>query len=195
MNILGIFAGVIPGGIIFATDECIKRRIEKGRIKIPKAVSHREYEEWVKVQKTNAEIQGEEAGGKIKKGLIRTGWLHNTGVAGGNMSRQPFLVKMSSILMEVTALGMLFKKLGVCLRTSEKRNLRQVAWLLALSLLAGGGASNTADRLRRGYVVDYFSFNVGPERFRNLVFNISDMGITLGALWGLLLYLTEKEDS
>lgn len=51
-----------------------------------------------------------------------------------------------------------------------------------LSILLGGAYSNTYDRLVRGYVVDYFGFQVKNERLRNIVFNISDFCIAIGAL-------------
>ena len=54
--------------------------------------------------------------------------------------------------------------------------------LLGLSLLLGGALSNTYDRLRRGYVVDYFSFGVRWKWLRRIVFNVSDFCILVGAL-------------
>lgn len=51
-----------------------------------------------------------------------------------------------------------------------------------LALLLGGAYSNTYDRLSRRYVVDYVSFPVKNERFRRIVFNISDFCIMIGAL-------------
>ncbi len=50
-----------------------------------------------------------------------------------------------------------------------------------LALLLGGAYSNTYDRLRRKYVVDYFSFGVRWERLRRIVFNLSDFCIMIGA--------------
>jgi len=38
------------------------------------------------------------------------------------------------------------------------------------------------DRLTRGYVVDYFGFRVKNKRLRNVIFNISDFGIMIGAV-------------
>ena len=57
---------------------------------------------------------------------------------------------------------------------------------LGLSLLLGGAFSNTYDRLRRGYVVDYVSFPVKWQRFRRIVFNCSDFCIIIGALLSAL---------
>lgn len=51
-----------------------------------------------------------------------------------------------------------------------------------LALLLGGAYSNTYDRLTRKYVVDYVSFPVKNERFRKVVFNVSDFCIMIGAL-------------
>ncbi len=53
---------------------------------------------------------------------------------------------------------------------------------VGLALLLGGAFSNTYDRLKRKYVVDYFSFNVKWEPLRRVVFNISDFCIMIGAL-------------
>lgn len=51
-----------------------------------------------------------------------------------------------------------------------------------LSLLLGGAFGNAYDRLKRGYVVDYFSFNLKWEPLRRVVFNISDFCILIGAM-------------
>lgn len=51
-----------------------------------------------------------------------------------------------------------------------------------LALLLGGAYSNTYDRMVRKYVVDYVSFPVKNKKIRNIVFNISDFCIMIGAL-------------
>lgn len=53
---------------------------------------------------------------------------------------------------------------------------------VGLALLLGGAYSNTYDRLMRKYVVDYISFPVKNKKIRNIVFNISDFCIMIGAL-------------
>lgn len=67
-----------------------------------------------------------------------------------------------------------------------------------LSLILGGAYSNTYDRLKRKYVVDYISFRIDTERcrgrflkrlagrFNAIVYNISDFGILLGAMLTLI---------
>lgn len=57
---------------------------------------------------------------------------------------------------------------------------------IGLSFLLGGSFSNTYDRLKRKYVVDYFSFNVKYRGLRRIVFNISDFCIMIGALLAVL---------
>lgn len=51
-----------------------------------------------------------------------------------------------------------------------------------LSLLLGGAFSNTYDRIRRKYVVDYLSFGIKWKWLSRIIFNISDFGIMIGAL-------------
>lgn len=51
----------------------------------------------------------------------------------------------------------------------------------ALVLIAGGGISNLADRISQGYVDDYISIARGPVKFRELVFNLSDLLVLTGA--------------
>ena len=63
-----------------------------------------------------------------------------------------------------------------------------------LALILGGAYSNTYDRLRRKYVVDYLSFQINTDKINNnlckrlaqkfnaIVYNISDFGIILGSL-------------
>ena len=47
------------------------------------------------------------------------------------------------------------------------------------ALVLGGGLSNLYDRMKRGYVVDYFSVRV--EKLKKIVFNLGDIAVFLGA--------------
>ena len=51
-----------------------------------------------------------------------------------------------------------------------------------LSLVLGGAYSNTYDRMFRNYVVDYISFNVKNKKIRQIVFNMADFCIMIGAI-------------
>lgn len=57
---------------------------------------------------------------------------------------------------------------------------------IGLAFLLGGAFSNTYDRLKRRYVVDYFSINAKWKPFRRVVFNISDFCIMIGAMLAAL---------
>lgn len=65
--------------------------------------------------------------------------------------------------------------------------------LIPLSMIAGGGISNVADRLQFGYVVDYIDFRL----ISYPVFNLADICVVLGVLWlAILIFKTpsaEKE--
>lgn len=56
-----------------------------------------------------------------------------------------------------------------------------------LSILLGGAFSNTYDRLKRKYVVDYLSFRVKWKPLRRIVFNLSDFCILVGTMITVLM--------
>lgn len=60
----------------------------------------------------------------------------------------------------------------------------------AFTLMLGGAYSNTYDRLRRKYVVDYVSFNVPFRGLRRVIFNIGDFCIMIGAMLAVAFYGT-----
>lgn len=52
-----------------------------------------------------------------------------------------------------------------------------------LAMMLGGAYSNTYDRMKRGYVVDYLSFKNSRSKYLSgIVYNISDFFIAAGAL-------------
>lgn len=57
---------------------------------------------------------------------------------------------------------------------------------LGFSLIIAGAIGNLTDRLRLGYVVDFFDFRIFP------VFNIADMSVVFGAI--LVSYVILKSD-
>ena len=61
----------------------------------------------------------------------------------------------------------------------------------ALAMILGGGASNLYDRVKKGHVVDYFSFKTRSRRLSGIIFNISDFFVFAGAL--LLVLFGKKE--
>ena len=112
---------------------------------------------------------------KLLGGEIRVTSYHNCGVFLSFLSGRERLVRLLS-----TVASGLFIVLAGLARTRLCR--------LGLALLAVGGLSNQLDRYRKGYVVDYFSFRQLPQ----VVFNLGDIGIFLGALLTLLGFGLEE---
>ena len=98
--------------------------------------------------------------------------FHNPGaMLGLGQNRSPVLALASGLMTGALAIGwlrVLQEKGGMLLK-------------LAMSFLLGGALSNVWDRLRQGFVVDYFSFRVPLEKLRRIVFNLSDLFIFAGA--------------
>lgn len=116
-------------------------------------------------------IEGEET--KRLGGLIKLNLHHNRGAflnAGqGKRKAVAFISVMLTLFLTVVFVLTLGRKGNAPLKTG-------------LALLLGGAFSNTYDRLKRKYVVDYLSFNVRWKRFSGIIFNLSDFGIIIGAL-------------
>ena len=63
---------------------------------------------------------------------------------------------------------------------------------VGLALLLGGSFSNTYDRLKRKFVVDYLSFHVKWRGFQRIVFNFSDFCIIIGSLLTVFMFPSES---
>lgn len=97
---------------------------------------------------------------------------HNTGMAMNLGDKRQKMVAGLSLLMTALVLVLFFFSLG-------KRG--NALLHTGLAFLLGGGFSNTYDRLKRKYVVDYISFPVPVKWLREIVFNIADFCIMIGA--------------
>lgn len=109
----------------------------------------------------------------VCKGRLLIKKYHNKGafldVGAGKRRVVAFLSLGLTLVMTVVFLGTFSFRGNSALR-------------IGLAFLLGGAYSNTYDRLTRKYVVDYVSFPVKNSRFRQIVFNISDFCIMIGAL-------------
>lgn len=121
-------------------------------------------------------VEQQIAAGEVRKkwkGRLLIRKYHNQGAMLNAGERKPLLIATLSVLLSLTVAVMLLISLG-----QRGNNLLRIG----LSLMLGGAFSNTYDRLKRKYVVDYVSFGVKWKRLRNVVFNISDFCIIIGAL-------------
>ena len=130
---------------------------------------------WIKNQVEQKRAEGETR--EILGGRLLLRRYHNRGAALNFGERRRPLVAAVSVLLTLAALGALILSLG-----QEGNGMLRVG----LSLLLGGAFSNTYDRLKRKYVVDYVSFGVKWKKLRQVVFNISDFCIITGALLAVL---------
>ncbi len=116
-------------------------------------------------------------------GRIRLQLFHNDGVVLGALKKEPKLILVINGLLLGAAFGEYLRLI---------REKKDPAAKVGLALLMGGGASNLMDRLKRGYVTDYFSFETGEKlkKLRNIVFNVSDFCVFAG----LFCYLLGKTE-
>ena len=93
------------------------------------------------------------------------------------LEQHPLFVQLASVFAGGVLLvcqAMLLKKPG-----QEKEKL-------GLALMTAGAVSNTYDRLRRGYVVDYLAIKTRHKRITDLTFNLGDISIFAGAVLAFL---------
>lgn len=124
-------------------------------------------------QRAECRLQGQKK--ELFGGRIVLELLHNHGAALG-------MLKNNRRLLLALNSGMLGAAAGAALKeqTSETTPVSR----FGLALLLGGGLSNLADRIRFGYVIDYFSIHAGGRlrRLQEIVFNISDFCVFFGTL-------------
>lgn len=114
---------------------------------------------------------------KRMKGFIRLRKHHNKGAFLNAGEKRSSLVAVVSVLLTLAVTVLFILTLG----TRGNPLLKT-----GLSMLLGGAFSNTYDRLKRNYVVDYLSFNLKWKWLSSIVFNLSDFGIIIGAMLAAL---------
>lgn len=102
-------------------------------------------------------------------GRIRLYRNHNEGFCFGLLKQKKELVKMIPLVFTSATAGIF-----AWLLTRRSRIIHK----LGFSLITAGALSNLFDRMKKGYVVDYFSFQCGW--LKKVVFNIGDLCIFLG---------------
>lgn len=121
---------------------------------------------------------------RIWKGKAVIRKVHNRGMILNALDKHPKIVKGASL----AALGILLIWQAVVMRkqghTAEK---------VAGAMIAGGAVSNTWDRLKRGYVVDYLAFETPHKKLSEITYNLGDFAIFGGALLMVLGAFLSKE--
>lgn len=103
-------------------------------------------------------------------GRIKLYRNHNDGFCFGFLKKNSELVKLVPLAFTSAAAGIF-----LWLLPQKGNGIRK----LGFSMVVAGAVSNLFDRFTRGYVVDYFSFQVGI--LKKVVFNIGDLCIFIGA--------------
>jgi len=86
---------------------------------------------------------------------------------------------IAAISVGLTVFALIF---GIYEWKEPSKSIARSGQKLGLAFLLGGALSNTYDRVVRGYVVDYCRLNVKWKAIRNIIFNIGDFFIMIGAL-------------
>lgn len=131
----------------------------------------------------------------IKKRIDETRELQEeSDVCGGRLILRKYYNKGAALdflegnprLVRLVASGVLLALCGMAALVSGKKG----NWgeKLGLSMILGGGASNLYDRVKKGHVVDYFSFKSRFPKVQRVIFNISDLFIFLGSLLFLIFH-------
>ena len=110
---------------------------------------------------------------KICKGKIIINKYHNKGAMLNFLEKEKEVV----LAMSCFILGIVITFFAILIPKKGNKLLK-----LGLSFIIGGALSNTCDRIKRGYVVDYFSF----PWLKKIVFNISDFCIFIGSFFAAI---------
>lgn len=114
---------------------------------------------------------------KFAHDSFRIDCVHNEGFFCNLLDSHPIIPRILSCVMlaavaVMTVFACVFGACGLLIR-------------LGLALILGGGASNTIDRVRKGYVVDYLNIRC-CKPLKDTYFNLGDVGILAGAVLFLL---------
>ncbi len=103
----------------------------------------------------------------IIENIFHITYVQNKGAAFGFLQNKILFFIFVTIIVTVVILFLLWK-------TRNKDNFSLFHFSIILQL--GGAIGNLVDRVRLGYVVDFFDFRIWP------VFNIADISIVIGVI-------------
>ncbi len=105
-------------------------------------------------------------------------YLKNTGAAFSILENQTILLVVTSIIC-ISVIGYYLKK---------EENLTPPVESISFGLILGGILGNLIDRIIYQGVIDFLSFKIFKYNFP--VFNIADIGITIGVFLLLIIYIS-----
>ncbi len=111
---------------------------------------------------------------KEHKGFRFKEVIHNSGFAGERMKKHPGIVAFVAAVFTMFIAGRI---------PFLKKKSKKLGWALIL----GGALSNTLDRVRHRYVVDYLPF-------RKYVYNVGDLEIYTGAAMITAAEILDKDE-
>lgn len=103
-------------------------------------------------------------------------YVENYGIAFGMFRNKSLFFIIAICIISVLVAFMIYKF-----------HDKSIPVTICLSLILGGAIGNLIDRIRIGYVIDYFSFTIFPP-----VFNFADSAIVVGALLLSLILIFDK---
>jgi signal peptidase II len=103
-------------------------------------------------------------------GFFNLTYVRNTGIAFGMFAGQGLLVALFVVVLA-----------GVALYYARGLDWARAEPNVVGGALVGGALGNLLDRLRLGYVVDFFDAHVGPHHWP--VFNVADSLICVAVGW------------
>ncbi|GAB6088315.1 signal peptidase II [Alkaliphilus crotonatoxidans] len=115
----------------------------------------------------------------VIQNIFHLTYVENRGAAFGMLQNQ----KLFFIITTLLVVG------GVLIFMIKNKNNMHILLKISLSLIVGGALGNFLDRIRHGFVVDFFRI----AWFDFPVFNVADSAIVVGAI--LVSYYVIKYDS
>ncbi len=108
-------------------------------------------------------------------------YVENRGAGWGMFSDHTWLLTVLTVVVIVALVGYMVAK------KPENRT-----FLTAMTFLTGGAVGNVIDRIRQGFVIDFFDFTL----INFPVFNIADCFITVGVviLAIYIIFFSDKEE-
>jgi signal peptidase II len=126
---------------------------------------------------------------EIVEGVVRLRYTQNTGAAFGFFQGWTGALSIAAATIVVAIL-----------MSATRVSNGNRANMLALGLVLGGALGNLADRVRLGYVVDFFEvhglrLNLNDTVYTWPVFNVADSAITIGVILLIVTLIFGKRES